>query len=392
MATLVHTYVIQPFIIPTSSLEKSLLVGDFLFVSKYHYGARLPKTAIAAPMLHDTLPILKTKSYVAKPQIPTMRLPGFTEIKRNDIVVFNWPTDTLYNMYKTADKRYDKPIDKKTNYVKRCVAIPGDVLEIRDGIVFIDGKESILPDRARPQYSYKIAIDKKTPPNFQYILEEMNITDAVYQIADDTIVFAALPFENANRLKNVPGIKSVARIISKNAEDGIFPDKEDGKVSTFNNWSKDNYGPLTIPKKGATVTLNAATIPLYKAIIGEYENHDLKINGDVITIDGKVATNYTFEQDYFWMMGDNRHNSLDARYWGFTPEDHIVGKPIFIWMSIDGINGPKSGWKIRWDRVFTIVDGTGQPKSYFVIFLIGLALYLVGDYFWKKRKNNKLEA
>ena len=156
VATLVHTYFIQPYTIPTSSLEKSLLVGDFLFVSKFHYGARTPMTPIAAPMVHDTLPIIKTKSYLAKPSLPYFRFPALQKIERNDIVVFNWPADTLFHMYKAADKRYDKPIDKKTNYVKRCTAIPGDNFEIRDGIIFINGKESILPERAKPQYFYLI--------------------------------------------------------------------------------------------------------------------------------------------------------------------------------------------------------------------------------------------
>ena len=156
VATLVHTYFIQPYTIPTSSLEKSLLVGDFLFVSKFHYGARTPMTPIAAPMVHDTLPVVKVKSYTAKPSLPYFRFPALQKIERNDIVVFNWPADTLFHMYKAADKRYDKPIDKKTNYVKRCTAIPGDNFEIRDGIIFINGKESILPERAKPQYFYLI--------------------------------------------------------------------------------------------------------------------------------------------------------------------------------------------------------------------------------------------
>lgn len=389
VATFVHTYFIQPYTIPTSSLEKTLLVGDFLFVSKFNYGARTPMTPVAAPMVHDSLPIVHTKSYTSWPQLPYFRFPGFTKVKRNDIVVFNWPTDTLFNMYKAADKRYDKPIDKKTNYVKRCVAIPGDSLQIKDGIIYINGKESILPERAKPQYSYKVAIDGKTPINFEYLLKDLNITDGAYQIAPDTILFSALTSESVNRLKNVPGITNINRMISHGAEDGIFPDFGDGKPSVSNDWNKDNFGPIYMPEKGQTVKLDRKSLPFYKKIISEYEGNDLKINGDEIRINGEIANTYTFKQNYYWMMGDNRHNSLDARYFGYTPEDHIVGTPIFIWMSIDGINNGIKNWRIRWDRLFTTVNGEGQPQSYFKYFLILLGLYFVGDYFWKKKKKEK---
>lgn len=381
VATLVHTYFIQPYTIPTSSLEKSLLVGDFLFVSKFHYGARTPMTPIAAPMVHDTLPIIKTKSYLAKPSLPYFRFPALQKIERNDIVVFNWPADTLFHMYKAADKRYDKPIDKKTNYVKRCTAIPGDKIEIRDGIIFINGKESILPERAKPQYSYKVAWDGKTPVDLDYIKKELNITDAFGQIAKDTLIFSALPQASVDRLKNIPGLTKVERIIHKETDKSIFPGTKD--------WNVDNLGPIYIPEAGKSVELNKETLPFYKKVIGEYEGNDLKVNGDEIRINGQVATSYTFKQDYYWMMGDNRHNSLDSRYWGFVPADHIVGKPIFIWMSIDGINDGIKNWSIRWDRLFTTVSGDGQPKSYFQYFLIALAGYFAFDYFRKKKKKKE---
>ena len=382
VATLVHTYFIQPYTIPTSSLEKSLLVGDFLFVSKFHYGARTPMTPIAAPMVHDTLPIIKTKSYLAKPSLPYFRFPALQKIERNDIVVFNWPADTLFHMYKAADKRYDKPIDKKTNYVKRCTAIPGDKIEIKDGIIFINGKESILPERAKPQYSYKVAWDGKTPVDLDYIKKELNITDAFGQIAKDTLIFSALPNESVDRLKNIPGLTKVERIIHKEIDKTIFPGTKD--------WNVDNLGPIYIPQAGKTVELNKETLPFYKKVISEYEGKDLKVNGNEIRIDGKVATSYTFEQDYYWMMGDNRHNSLDSRYWGFVPADHIVGKPIFIWMSIDGINDGVKNWSIRWDRLFTTVSGTGQPQSYFKYFLFALAGYFAFDYFRNKKKKKEI--
>ena len=435
VATLVHTYFIQPYTIPTSSLEKSLLVGDFLFVSKFHYGARTPMTPIAAPMVHDTLPIIKTKSYLAKPSLPYFRFPALQKIERNDIVVFNWPADTLFHMYKAADKRYDKPIDKKTNYVKRCTAIPGDNFEIRDGIIFINGKESILPERAKPQYFYLIKtnnINADEIKNFYQITEAYPLFEikneiwdkpelknelinryAFEEISRDTLTTAVtgqidqdiynklglmispsyfygnLTAEKYEQLKSDSRISSVKRQISKTAEDGIFTDIQDGKPSLKNNWNRDNMGPISIPEAGKTVALNKENLPLYKKIIDEYEGNDLKVNGDEIRINGQIATSYTFKQDYYWMMGDNRHNSLDSRYWGFVPADHIVGKPIFIWMSIDGINDGIKNWSIRWDRLFTTVSGDGQPKSYFQFFLIALAAYFGFDYFRKKKKKKE---
>lgn len=390
VATFVHTYFIQPYTIPSSSLEKSLLIGDFLFVSKVNYGARIPKTAIAAPMVHDTIPLLNKKSYSSWPQIPYFRFPGFEKIKNNDIVVFNWPRDTLFNMYLPADKRYEKPIDKKTNYVKRCVGIAGDELQIKDGIVFINGKELILQERAKPQYSYKLVYDGKTPIDFDFLLKDMNITDGIDYVSElkDTIGIRALTFENAERFKSIPGITSVIRVIRKGPEDGVFPDFQDGKPTVTNNWSSDNFGPIYIPKAGKTISLTLQNLPLFKIIISEYEGNALKVVGNDIYINNERSTSYTFKQNYYWMMGDNRHNSLDARYFGYTPEDHIVGKPIFIWMSWDtngkGIN------KVRWDRVFTTVNGEGQPQSYFKYFLIALAAYFVGEYFWKRRKAKKV--
>ena len=435
VATLVHTYFIQPYTIPTSSLEKSLLVGDFLFVSKFHYGARTPMTPIAAPMVHDTLPIVKVKSYTAKPSLPYFRFPALQKIERNDIVVFNWPADTLFHMYKAADKRYDKPIDKKTNYVKRCTAIPGDNFEIRDGIIFINGKESILPERAKPQYFYLIKSKDASIDNLkefyqisegyplfeikneiwdkpelknelisQYAFEEISrdtLTTAITGQIDQEIYnklglmispnyfYGNLTFEKFEKLKSDSRISFVKRQISKEAEDGIFTDILDGKPSSKNSWNKDNMGPIYIPEAGKTVALNKENLPLYKKVIGEYEGNDLKVNGDEIRINGQIATSFTFKQDYYWMMGDNRHNSLDSRYWGFVPADHIVGKPIFIWMSIDGINDGLKNWSIRWDRLFTTVSGDGQPKSYFQYFLIALAAYFAFDYFRKKKKKKE---
>lgn len=379
VATIVHTYFIQPFTIPTSSLEKSLLIGDFLFVSKVNYGARVPMTTVALPMVHDTIPLTKQKSYQKWPQLPYMRFPSIEDIKRNDIVVFNWPVDTVYKFRDKSGLRVEKPIDKKSNYVKRCVGLPGDQLSIKDGVIYIDGKELILPERAKPQYSYKLALDGKTPIDFESLFKELDITDPAGFIDNerrDTLYISALTAASAERFKVVPGVTSVTRIVSKEVEKGVFPHTQ--------NWNQDNYGPIYIPQKGKTVALNLETLPFYKTIIADYENKDLKVNGTEIRIDGKVATSYTFGQNYYWMMGDNRHNSEDSRYWGFVPENHIVGKPVFIWMSWDtngkGIN------KIRWDRLFTTVNGEGQPESYFKYFLVALIAFFIGEYFWKKRK------
>ena len=388
VATIVHTYFIQPYTIPTSSLEKSLLVGDFLFVSKMNYGARVPMTTVALPMVHDSIPLTKSKSYLTWPQLPYMRLPGIQNIKRTDIVVFNWPVDTVYRFFDTSKRRAYKPVDKKSNYVKRCVGIPGDNLSIKDGIVYIDGKILQLPERAKPQFSYKIAIDGKTPIDFETLYKDLDITDPsgfINETTKDTIFMSALTEAGAERLKNTPGITAVIRQISRDIDKanygkGVFPH--------INKWNSDNYGPVYIPEEGKTVALNSETLPFYKTIIDDYENNDLKVNGTEIRINGKVATSYTFKQNYYWMMGDNRHNSEDSRYWGFVPENHVVGKPIFIWLSIDpngkGIN------KIRWDRVFTTVSGEGQPQSYFKLFLLGLVVFFVGEYFWKKRKASKV--
>jgi signal peptidase I len=386
VATLVHTYFVQPYTIPTSSLEKSLLVGDFLFVSKVNYGARVPMTTVALPMVHDSIPMTKRKSYLSWPQLPYLRLPGIEDkIKRTDIVVFNWPVDTVHYFFEPKGRPgVIKPIDKESNYVKRCVGIAGDSLAIKDGIVYINGKVLELPERAKPQFSYAVALDGKTSIDFEYLLKDMDITDGVGYKSDlkDTLYFRALTAAGAERLKNIPGITAVKREIAKGPEDGIFPN--------INKWNRDNFGPIYIPQKGKTVPLTLESLPFYQRIINTYEKddngnpNDLKVTGNEIRLNGKVVTTYTFKQNYYWMMGDNRHNSEDSRYWGYVPEDHIVGKPVFIWMSWD-TNG-KGLNKVRWDRVFTTVSGEGQPQSYFKIFLILLAAFFVGEYFWKKRK------
>jgi signal peptidase I len=336
-------------------------------------------TTVALPMVHDTIPLLKRKSYLSWPQLPYFRLPGFQKIKNCDIVVFNWPVDTVYFFRDPSGRHIDKPIDKKSNYVKRCVGIPGDSLSIKDGIVYINGKILALPERAKPQYSYKIAIDGKTPIDFEYLFKDLDVTDGAGFTSDkrDTLYVTALPETSVERLKNVLGITSVTRIISKGVEDGIFPH--------IHKWNRDNFGPIYIPQAGKSVAINFMTLPFYSRIITEYEKNKLEVKGSDIYINGIKTNTYTFKQDYYWMMGDNRHNSEDSRYWGYVPADHIVGKPVFIWMSWD-TNGKGLG-KIRWERLFTTVGGDGQPQSYFKFFLIALAAFFVGEYFWKKRKS-----
>ncbi|HMC01817.1 MAG TPA: signal peptidase I [Flavobacteriaceae bacterium] len=388
-ATIVHTYFIQPYTIPSSSLEKSLLVGDFLFVSKFHYGARVPMTTVAAPMVHDTIPLLKKKSYLFndqyekrktswknKLQLPYMRIPGFEKIERNEIVVFNQPADTLLDMNDFhPDRNYYKPIDKKTNLVKRCVGVPGDSLEVRDGYVYINGEKNVLPDRAHLQFSYFVQ-PKSTQFDPKFLKERYDITDNFGIINNqNTYYFSAISDEALAKFKNNPNVVSITpNIKEKGVRDtNIFPHNPNY------NWNVDFFGPLYIPEKGKTININLDVLPLYKRVITEYEGNSLQVNGNQILINGKIANTYTFKQDYYWMMGDNRHNSIDARAWGFVPFDHVVGKPVFIWMSWDGLKNP------RWERFFTTVHGSGKATSYFIPFLV-LLFGWIGFSKWRKRK------
>jgi len=398
-ATIVHTYFFQPFVIPSSSLEKSLLVGDFLIVSKLHYGARTPMTTIGAPMVHDTIPVLKKKSYlfnddfekrntswINKLQLPYFRLPAFEKIERNDIVVFNQPADTLLDMNKfTPDRNYYKPIDKKTNLVKRCVGVAGDTLEIRNGYVYINGVQNKLPSRAHLQFSYDITFKRALQPARIYdILKKHDITDGLgYGTIEGSYRIPAASDQAIARLKNHPEIADVVPIKkAPNEKDDIFP------RDTNYNWNIDNFGPMWIPKAGATVNLNIENIAIYKRAIGEYEGHKVVTRGNQIFIDDELATSYTFKQDYYWMMGDNRHNSIDSRFWGFVPFDHVFGKPVFIWMSIDGINDGVKNWSFRWDRIFTTVSGSGSRTSYFIPFIV-LIFGITFFNKWRKKKKDK---
>ncbi len=379
-ATLVHTYFMRPYTIPTSSLEKSLLIGDFLFVSKFHYGARVPMTPVALPMVQDSIPLTGLASHIKnkKFKLPYFRLPAIQKIKTNDIVVFNWPADTLKTMWGDNSGEFTyKPIDKKTNYVKRCVASAGETFEIKDGDIYINGKLSIMPDRAKPQFYYVIEFKEKINPST--LLKTYKVREATRN-AKGEILFN-LDEENARRLKNNPSVKNVTKKIKPS---GIF-DKSIFPHDAQYPWSIDNFGPLYIPKKGETIELNSKTIPFYRDLLNRYEGISFADNGNDFFIDGKQVTKYTFKQDYYWMMGDNRQNSLDARFWGFTPFDHVIGKPVFIFMSWDS---EASGLfnKIRTERLFTTVGLSGKPKSYFYYFLGLLALYF-GYTTFRKKKN-----
>ena len=431
-ATLVHTYFIQPYVIPTGSLEKTLRIGDFLFVSKFHYGARTPMTTVAAPMVHDTIPVLGIRSYLNNPQLPYFRLPGFKKIKRNEIVVFSWPADTVRIFFK-KEKGVKKPIDKKSNYVKRCVGVPGDSLAVIDGYVYINGQQTVLPDRAMPQYDYKAYSQKGVSSK---LLKELGVTDfnRIYVtsqlnqnqfdeiskyllgsrrgnsgnielitnhlgIPTKAIRSAGLSLKEqtdrqrlltitddlAEKLKNNAAIDSVVKFLEPKGRLGnnIFP--QDNSYA----WNNDNFGPIYLPEKGKTVPLNLEVLPVYKKIIKDYEGNTISVNGNQISINGDISDTYTFKQDYYWMMGDNRDHSEDSRTWGFVPENHIVGTPIFIWMSIDNFRDGWRNWKIRWDRVFTTVHGNGEPISYFKYFLIALVGWFVFDYFRRKKKKTK---
>lgn len=384
-ATIVHTYVMQPFTIPTSSLEKTLLVGDFLFVSKFHYGARTPITSVAFPMVHDTIPVLGIKSYWNKPHIPYFRIPGFQDIDRSDIVVFNWPVDTVRQFRDKSGVRYDKPVDKKSNYVKRAVGLPGDSLEIIDGKIHVNNQPLELPDRAKPQYSYTGTT--KGQGFDPYAMYKMyDITDAFYHDPNTNQFFIqSLTEENYQRLKNHPNVASIERVVTPagQGESIIFPNN-----NRFD-WNADNMGPLYIPKEGVTVQITPETVGFYRQIIETYEGlemgreREISFRGDQVLLNGQPLNTYTFEQDYYFMMGDNRHNSEDSRYWGYVPENHIVGKPVFIWLSLDPNASGLS--KIRWERMFTTVGGQGEPVSYLPYVLV-VVVGLAGYSFFRKKK------
>lgn len=360
-AAFIRMFLIEPFVIPTPSMEGSLLVGDFLFVSKVHYGARTPETVLQVPLLHNTVPVIGSESYLHNPKLKMRRLPKISPIKRNDPVVFNYPEgDSIYitpqrnfsvNDIRRQGKSIEqhnqvyglrvRPVDKRDHYVKRCIAIPGDKLEIKANQVYLNDQAVENPKMI--QHTYKVRSSKAGFKNF---IDDMEIywQERAALAKNPTAGYFALSQDEIDALKAWdPEIQ--IEYMARDKPGGTFP--HDPK--NFPDWSMDNFGPLEIPKAGESVVITPMNIALYERIINVYEGNDLEVKNGRIFINGQQATNYTFEQDYYWMMGDNRHNSEDSRVWGFVPEDHVVGKPLFIWFSTKDGN---IGNGIRWNRIF----------------------------------------
>lgn len=360
-ATIIRVFFIEAYTIPTASMERSLLVGDFLFVSKVNYGARIPMTPVAFPFAHHTMPVTGTKAYWDGVQWKYRRLPGLSDIKRNDVVVFNYPQgDTValeqqdvdyYQMvraegWKEINTRYtivSRPVDKRENYIKRCIGIAGDTVSMKNGLVSVNGK----PEKLKPtgEISYEVVF--KTADVNPAVFEDLgfNISEDIRSTMTPNVYTfngSAPMMEDVKKLDFVQSVKEFTAADSIREAD-VFPyDKN-------RNWNVDNFGPIIIPKKGWTVKLDSATMPLYERSIRIYEGNKVEKSGAGWLINGKPADSYTFKMDYYWMMGDNRHRSADSRYWGFVPEDHIVGKALFIWMSYD--TNASFFHKIRWNRL-----------------------------------------
>ena len=414
----VNIYIFQNYQIPSSSLEKSLLVGDFLYVSKMSYGPRVPNTPLSMPLAQHTLPILNTKSYIEWPQWKYKRVPGFGKVKLNDSVVFNFPagdpvalnnqqTDfysiaygegqrlypkqiemdsltrqqqrAVYDLYYNAGRQQIlsnprvygevvyRPVDRRENYVKRCVGLPGDTLQIVDGQVMIDGKAIENPENL--QFNY--FVQTTGPYITEDMFRELGISKADQTLYDDSSweeTFRQIGLDNRNAqgkmapIYHLPLTKKMYETLSGNkkliSKIVMEPEEYAGQMYPLNlhtKWNRNNYGPIWIPAKGATITLTEDNLPIYERCIVAYEGNKLEIKPDGIYINGEKTDQYTFKMDYYWMMGDNRHNSADSRYWGFVPEDHVVGKPIVVWLSLDKDRGWFDG-KIRWNRLFKWVD------------------------------------
>jgi len=391
----INLFFFQNYVIPSSSLEKSLLTGDYLFVSKVSYGPRIPQTPLTMPLTQHTLPVFECKSYIEWPQWEYRRVIGLGKVELNDIVVFNYPSgDTIcsdlryqaqdfyqmcygygYQLYpnmpildslsaeqrwnlfqevKALGRRYmeenrlefgsigTRPADRRENYVKRCVGLPGQTLQIKDHIVFLDGKANKEPDNV--QYTYYLKLKRHLTD--EEMLEWQITMEDLTQLNQT----GYMPLTNA-AYKALKSRSDLVESIKMNTDASYW---EMYPLNGNYHWTRDNYGPVWIPKKGESIDLTLDNLPIYERPIRVYEANDLQVRDGKIYINGEVATKYTFKMDYYWMMGDNRHNSADSRYWGFVPEDHIVGKPIFIWWSSDPDRSGFGG--IRWSRLFRFVD------------------------------------
>lgn len=370
VATFLRIFFIEAYKIPSSSMEKTLMTGDYLFVSKLAYGPKMPETPVSVPLVHNVMPVTGGKSYSEIISLPYRRLAGLSEVKRNDIVVFAFPNgDTVLSKAPAADyhemvRLYGKesaeraygpitvrPRDKKDNYVKRCVAVAGDTLQIIDGRVHVNGMPQ--PEYEGIQNTYTV-ITNGTPVNPR-ILEEMSVNLGETSYSTQLPGYTGIPLDSASlvKMKSLPNVVDVKPNFQTYDEGfpldrfRIFP------YSTDYRWTRDNFGPLWIPSRGASVELDLRNLPLYSRIISVYEGNDLQVKDGEIFINGEKATSYTFRQNYYFMMGDNRHNSADSRYWGFVPEDHVVGKPVVVWFSSDKDRSFPSN--IRWNRILKFV-------------------------------------
>jgi signal peptidase I len=349
-AAFIRMFVFEMFVIPTSSMEGSLLVGDYLAVGKFNYGLRTPMTVLQVPLVHNQVPITGAESYLSSPSLPYYRLPAFEKIEHNSPIVFNWPygdsviitPERSYNVnqLRQQNARFPmedvivRPIDKKDHYIKRCVALPGDNFEIKDRQIYINGQAAAIPTNV--QFHYKVT------GNFNAEQQKaLNIHFDDLGPGSSALQQFTLSPEKAAKINAMGGGFKAELVPQDRIATNTFP------FDTANyKWSIDNFGPLTIPAAGATVQLTKENLSIYSRIIGTYEGNTLAVRADGIYINDVKSTTYTFKQNYYWMQGDNRHNSEDSRFWGFVPEDHIVGKPLFIWFS----KGPEG---IRWNRIFT---------------------------------------
>jgi signal peptidase I len=351
VATLVRWIFFEPFTIPTPSMEKSLLVGDFLFVSKLHYGARTPKTVLQMPLTHQKIWGTEIPSYLTWIQLPQFRLPGFSDVKAGDCLVFNWPADTIY------------PTDLKTNYIKRCIGVAGDVLEIKNRQVYINGKAVKNPENL--QHRYYIASTTSLSEGFFEKLGIASYDDGIPKFDQNAPISGMFDQTSGmyvyylhltdKAVEKLRGFDFIKKIEIQSFSSGI-PNERVYAFDPANPWNEDNYGPILIPKEGMSIKMDADGIRKYFTTILRYEGHDkVETRDGKLIVDGKELAEYTFTQNYYWMMGDNRHNSEDSRFWGFVPADHIVGKAWMIWLSID----PKNNFGIdglRWRRLFNIID------------------------------------